>query len=47
MKQYIVLLSMIALGIFIYDIIAGGNGSILAALTGLRAKELEIRTYRP
>ncbi|MGP1569932.1 MAG: hypothetical protein ACTTH0_03335 [Eubacteriales bacterium] len=47
MKQYIVLLSMIALGVFIYDVIVGGDGSILAVLSGLWAKELAVRTYRP
>ena len=47
MKQYIVLLSMIALGIFIYDMIAGGDNSILAAVAGLWARELSVRTYRP
>lgn len=47
MKQYIVLISLIALGTFIFNIIAGGDGSILSGLAGLWQKELEIRTYAP
>jgi hypothetical protein len=32
MKQFIVLMAMIALGIFIYNLIAGGDGSLTEAV---------------
>jgi len=35
MKQFIVLMAMIALGLFIYYCIAGNNDSILSALRAL------------
>ena len=34
MKQFIVLMGMIALGIFLYKLIAGGEGSLLSLLEG-------------
>lgn len=48
MKQYIVLVSMIALGIFIFNVIAGsGDGSIYESMCELWEKGAEIRTYTP
>ncbi len=48
MKQYIVLVSMVALGVFIFNTIAGsGDDSIATAMKGLWQKGLEVRTYTP
>lgn len=47
MKQYIVLIGMIALGLAICNVIAGDEGSILSAMVGLWEKELAIRAYKP
>lgn len=35
MKQFIVLMSMIALGLFLYNCVAGPNDSLLLTLKGL------------
>ncbi|MDR3305985.1 MAG: hypothetical protein LBS85_08210 [Clostridiales Family XIII bacterium] len=40
MKQFIVLMAMIALGVFIYQCIAGPDGSILESLRALWQHEL-------
>lgn len=34
MKQFIVLMGMIALGVFLYGLIAGGEGSLLSITEG-------------
>lgn len=48
MKQYVVLSSLIVLGIFIYNIIAGNDGdSIYNTLQDVWAINLNIRTYSP
>lgn len=48
MKQFIVLAAMVALGIYIYNVIAGPEpGSIMSSLSGLWLKGVEIRSYTP
>ena len=48
MKQMIIMTAMVALGIFIYQLIAGkGDGGIAGALADLWRHEIEIRTYTP
>jgi len=47
MKQIIVMAAMIALGVALYQLIAGGDGSIAAALSDLWRHEIAIRTYTP
>ncbi len=48
MKQFIVLCAMIALGLFIYDIIAGqGDGSIMSSLGDVWRGNIGLRTYAP
>ena len=48
MKQYVVLSSLIVLGIFIYNMIAGNNvDSIFNVLQDVWAINLDIRTYSP
>jgi len=45
MKQFIVLMSMIALGLFLYACIAGPDDSILASLKQLWRHELLASPY--
>ena len=45
MKQFIVLMAMIALGLFLYSCIAGDDGSILSALRGLWRHEVLAGPY--
>jgi len=45
MKQFIVLMSMIALGLFLYSCIAGPENSILSALKLLWRHELMASPY--
>ena len=48
MKQYIVLMSLIALGVYIFEIIAGdGSDSIYSLLGELWQQGMEIRSYNP
>lgn len=48
MKQFIVLAATVALGIFIYNVIAGPEpDSIMSTLSGLWVKGVEIRSYTP
>ncbi|MBN7772061.1 hypothetical protein [Clostridium aminobutyricum] len=48
MKQYVVLSSLIVLGLFIYNIIAGNDGdSILHSLQQVWTLNLDVRTYSP
>ncbi|MDR3242907.1 MAG: hypothetical protein LBT34_03140 [Clostridiales Family XIII bacterium] len=44
MKQFLVLCSMILLGVFIYSLIAGPGDSILSLAKGVWASEVEMRT---
>jgi len=45
MKQFIVLMSMIALGLFLYNYIAGNEDSILASLKQLWRHEIHAGPY--
>ena len=45
MKQFIVLMAMIALGIFIYACVAGPGDSILSALKGVWRHEILTGPY--
>lgn len=45
MKQFIVLMSMIALGLFLYACIAGSGDSILTALKALWRHEILTGPY--
>jgi len=45
MKQFIVLMSMIALGLFIYNYIAGTEDSILTSLKQLWRHEISAGPY--
>ena len=45
MKQFIVLMSMIALGLFIYACITGPGDSILTALKGIWRHEIVTGPY--
>ncbi|WP_164914398.1 hypothetical protein [Aminipila luticellarii] len=48
MKQYVVLISMVMLGIYIFNMIAGnGQESIYSALQEVWVQGAEIRTYSP
>jgi hypothetical protein len=48
MKQFIVLIAMLALGLAIYNLIAGPDeGSMLSAVKGIWADEIELRTREP
>lgn len=48
MKQYVVLVSMIMLGIYIFNIIAGnGEGTINSSLQHIWQQGVLIRTYNP
>ncbi len=48
LKQYMVLVSMVVLGIFIFEIIAGDDpNSIVNSMANLWEKGLEVRTYTP
>ncbi len=48
MKQYIVLISMIMLGIYIFNIVAGeGEGSLNASLKNVWQEQVVVRTYSP
>jgi len=47
MKQFIVLMSMIALGLFLYSYITGPEDSILTTLKQLWRHELISSPYRP
>jgi len=46
MKQFIVLMSMIALGLFLYSCIAGPEDSVLSALKQLWRHEVLTSPYR-
>jgi len=45
MKQFIVLLSMITLGLFLYAYIAGPEDSILASLKELWRQKIQMSPY--
>jgi hypothetical protein len=48
MKQYVVLSSLIVLGLFIFDIIAGnGEHSLANTLQQVWIEGIDARTYRP
>ncbi len=48
MKQLIVMAAMIALGLFIYGVIAGpGEDSLMASLSDVWRAGIEVRTYSP
>jgi hypothetical protein len=48
MKQFIVLVAMLALGLAIYGMIAGpGDDSMLSAVKDLWADEIDLRTRQP
>lgn len=47
MKQYLVLMSMIILGIYIFNIIAGSEDSLGASLKYVWEQGVETRTYTP
>ncbi|MDR2356212.1 MAG: hypothetical protein LBE16_08470 [Clostridiales Family XIII bacterium] len=48
MKQFIVLIAMLALGLAIYSMIAGpGEHSMLSTVKGIWADEIELRTREP
>jgi hypothetical protein len=44
MKQYIVLMAMIALGIFIYGCITGSDDSLLASVSDVQRYEIAVRS---
>ena len=46
MKQFIVLMAMIALGLYLYAIIAGPDDSIMASLRGLWHSSAATSPYR-
>jgi len=46
MKQFIVLMAMIALGLFLYAVIAGPEDSILSSLKMIWRHELEASPYK-
>lgn len=41
MKQFIVLMGMIALGTFLYSLIAGGDGSLLSLMEAFFRHQIE------
>ena len=48
MKQIIVMVATLMLGIAIYQLIAGsGNGSIMESVGGLWQQEIELRSSNP
>ena len=48
MKQLIVMAAMIALGLFIYGVIAGpGDNSVMASLSDVWRQGISVRTYSP
>jgi hypothetical protein len=48
MKQFIVLIAMLALGLAIYGMIAGpGEHSMLSAVKGMWVEEIDLRTREP
>ena len=48
MKQYMVLMSMVVLGTYIFNIIAGGDSeSMNSCMQRLWQKGVELRTYTP
>ncbi|HPO04273.1 MAG TPA: hypothetical protein PLV37_01995 [Bacillota bacterium] len=48
MKQIIVMVAMIALGIAIFKLVAGGDdGSIIGMMKGIWEQEIEMRTGSP
>ncbi|MDR1245561.1 MAG: hypothetical protein LBK57_00855 [Clostridiales Family XIII bacterium] len=48
MKQFIVLIAMIGLGLMIYGMIAGtGEHSLLSSVKTIWADEIELRTREP
>jgi hypothetical protein len=48
MKQFIVLIAMVALGLAIYGMIAGpGEHSMLSSVKGLWTDEIDLRTREP
>ncbi|MDR1571629.1 MAG: hypothetical protein LBS32_03805 [Clostridiales Family XIII bacterium] len=48
MKQFIVLVSMTLLGVFIYGLIAGpGDDSMLASVKSAWSQEIDMRTRQP
>jgi len=46
MKQFIVLMAMVALGLFIYQCIAGSDHSVLTALGDVFRHDLAVNPYR-
>jgi hypothetical protein len=48
MKQFIVLVAMLALGLSIYSMVAGpDDDSMLSSVKGIWAGEIELRTREP
>ncbi|MGI6728144.1 MAG: hypothetical protein ACOX4P_06245 [Anaerovoracaceae bacterium] len=48
MKQLIVMIAMVVLGISIFNLIAGGDeGSIVSVVKGVWGQEIEMRTGSP
>lgn len=48
MKQMIVMLAMVVLGVFLHQLIAGEDGgSVASTLSDLWRWEIEARTYTP
>jgi hypothetical protein len=48
MKQFIVLIAMMALGLAMYGMIAGpGEDSMLSSVKGIWADEIDLRTREP
>lgn len=43
MKQFIIMSAMIMLGIFIYNLIAGGEGSLMSELSWFFRNEVALR----
>lgn len=48
MKQYMVLMSMVVLGVYIFDLIAGGDSdSMSSCMQAMWQNGVEMRTYTP
>lgn len=46
MKQFIVLMAMVALGLFIYQCVAGSGDSVLHTLSGLWRQQIAGSPYQ-
>lgn len=47
MKQFIVLCAMIALGIFLFGLVAGGEDSLYGAVQDVWEREITVRSAFP